>query len=196
MVQNHLKRDRLLIEAVKSGRNQSDSLKKLFNCYLPLVKSFWNKYYLYGMDFEDWQQEALITMFKGVYRFDLHRQVSFGAFYRSILRNYFYDLIRKRNAKKRVPDDALTSIDVNRSFYADTIQDTQAPCPEHRVLLVERMQRLLDRCSPFEKEILISVSQHRSVAEIARFHRCSKAKIMNAFGRCRRKFERSRWLGA
>lgn len=74
----------------------------LFERYLPLVRSFYTKRYITGMEFDDWKQEAIVVMIKVIGIFD-SRRARFGRLYKTALRNKICDLLRRQKALRRVP---------------------------------------------------------------------------------------------
>ncbi len=178
--------DQKLISKIK---NDDDlSLIRLFDKYLPLVKSYWQKYFINGMDFDDWKQEAMIVMIRLVKRYRLCSKVNFGMFYRTGLRNRFFDLIRKQNAQKRVPNDSLSSFSAHESYYADVLKDLKATRPDNSILIDEKLKQVILNCSAFERKILLSIINHHSFKQIAETNRCSVSKVYSAFARCKSKF--------
>lgn len=185
-------RDNSLIIYIRNHKDRDRQIMKLFNCYLPLVKSLYRQYSIAGMEFDDWKQEALIVMLRVVGRYDYQRSSSFGSFYRTGLKNRLYDLLRKQNAKKRVPHQMLTSFESNDNLYFDTLRDLKATCPDNSLLVSETIKAVLDKCSAFEKRILIGIMNRRTFKELAEADQCPASRIINAFQRCRSKFKQLR----
>ena len=183
--------DQELIVYIRDHKNNDQQVMTLFRRYLPLVKSFYRKCSIAGMDFDDWRQESLIVMLRTVHRYDVKHYVSFGAFYRMGLRNRLYDLIRKQNAKKRVPRQALTSFDADENMSTDTLGDHKAVRPDNSLLVSEKLRKAFQQCSTFEKQVFLGVMDHKTLRELAHVYKCPLSRITNAFQRCQRKCKRS-----
>ena len=182
--------DNFLIIYIRNHKDSDQQIMKLFDRYLPLVKSLYSRYSIVGMDFDDWKQEALIVMLRVIDRYNYQRFCCFGPFFRTGLRNRLYDLLRKQNAKKRIPHQIVTSFESNENLYFDTLKDGKATRPDGSLLLSEKIQRVLDKCSVFEKRVLLDVMHQRTFEELASRYKCSTNRIVNAFQRGRSKLNR------
>lgn len=168
-----------------------DLFSKLSDRYLPIVKSFNGEIYLPWMEFDDWKQEADIVMTDVIRTYDIERQVNFGAYYKGCVRNRFYDVVRKANAQKRIPNNCLTSYSANQSYYDDMISDTKATHPEQFVINNEDLIKLMTHCSKFEQRVLIDIGiKHKSESDVAKDNNCSINKVKNAYARCKFKYKR------
>nr|WP_255552594.1 sigma-70 family RNA polymerase sigma factor [Lactobacillus sp. Sy-1] len=179
-----------LIRAIQSG--DESAIAVLFKKYTPVVNKIWRQYFINGMEREDWHQEAMIVLIRIIEQYDCDRGVSFGSFYRQALKNRFFDLIRRKNAKKRLPDSAVSSFDAFENFYSDTVMDLSAVCPEKIILQNEQIEVVLGRLSILERGILLEMFKTTTIREIAIKYNCSESKIVNAFERCKRKFNQYR----
>ncbi|MHA8137892.1 sigma-70 family RNA polymerase sigma factor [Lactobacillaceae bacterium Scapto_B20] len=175
-----------LIRSIQTGNEES--IKYLFLKYIPVVNSIWRHYFINGMDKDDWYQESLIVLAKIVFQYNCDRGVSFGSYYRQALKNRFFDLIRRRNAKKRLPDNVVSSFNAFENFYSETVVDISADCPEKRIMMKEQIEAVLNRLSFLEKIILLEMSRSSSVRSIAKKYHYPEGKVINAFERCKRKF--------
>ncbi|UQS87018.1 sigma-70 family RNA polymerase sigma factor [Nicoliella spurrieriana] len=187
---DHINQETQLIQAIQSG--DESAIKALFSKYRPVVNKIWRQYFINGMEIDDWNQEALIVLVRIIDQYDCERGVSFGSFYRQALKNRFFDLIRRKNAQKRMPDKMLSSFDAFESFYSDTLVDFSSFCPEKRILQNEQIELILSRLSFLERSILIETFRNASLKEIATKYHCSENKVVNAFERCKRKFNNYR----
>lgn len=163
-----------------------EAFKELFKKYYPIVRKCRREYYINGYDKEDFDQEARLVLYRSACRFETARKTSFGTFYSHNLRNQLFDLIRKTNAKKRVPSEPLTSIEANEHLYATTIADNSASSPIDSTIVAEAFHELAKRCSPLEKAAFLLMLKESGYADLD-----PKARrgIINAFERCRRKFD-------
>ncbi|MCY9807145.1 sigma factor [Lentilactobacillus senioris] len=158
------------------------AILQLFNTYLPIVKKLQSEFYITNFEADDWYQEAQITLFRSTQKFDSTKNVTFGSFYKRNLHNRVIDLIRESQAKKRIPQSELHSIEAREQYYVETIQDHQDIMPDLKVLLVESIVEAFGQFSQLEKQTFIQMLEHPKTP-----HQFSAA-TRNAFDRCRKKF--------
>jgi len=97
-------------------------------------------YYLRNYVYEDWEQEARIALYQALKTYENNKGVSFGSYYKSIISNQIYSLLRKQNALKRRDQKDELSIDQKvetegPDFLAEIT--TQEPLAMQRLLLNE-----------------------------------------------------------
>ena len=79
-------------------------MKKHFLCCIKnisVIITVENIYYLRNYVSEDWEQEARIALYQALKTYENNKGVSFGSYYKSIISNQIYSLLRKQNALKR-----------------------------------------------------------------------------------------------
>jgi RNA polymerase sporulation-specific sigma factor len=173
-----------LIRAV--ANRDDEAFAKLFKKYYPIVRKFRHQYYIEGYDFEDLDQEAGIVLYRSACWFKPARKVSFGSFSSLNLRNRLFDLIRSNNAQKRLPSEPLTSIEANERLYEATVADYTASSPETAAIIDEELRKLYSKCSPLEKRAFHLMMNDQ---EFSKLDAEIRRAIINAFERCRRKFD-------
>ncbi len=100
-------------------------------------------YYLRNYVYEDWEQEARIALYQALKTYENNKGVSFGSYYKSIISNQIYSLLRKQNALKRRDQKDELSIDQKvetegPDFLAEIT--TQEPLAMQRLLLNEAIE--------------------------------------------------------
>lgn len=175
----------LIIDAQTDG----DRFYQLFQQFSPIYLKLWREFYVSDMDLADWSQEAALVLIRIVARYDLTKRVTFGSFYKASLKNRLFDLIRKRQAQKRVPTKAQTSLNRYTDYYADTISDKSAYNPYDLYEFYEQIEQVSSRCSEFEKYVLTNSLRQLSPEQIAMQQKVSVVKVTNALLRCRRKYD-------
>lgn len=171
-----------------------DSFETLFRQFSPVYLKLWNEFYLNDMELCDWGQEAAIVFYYTIRKYDFEKRVTFGSFYKTNLRNRLYDILRKKRAKKRVPDRMQASFSNYAEFYAETIQDETALNPLSMCEFYENVSLVCKNCSRFEREVLVSALRHNSLDQIANEQQVSAAKVNSALLRCRRKYRQQTCL--
>ncbi|EHL99556.1 sigma-70 family RNA polymerase sigma factor [Lentilactobacillus parafarraginis] len=170
-----------MIRMAADGDEQA--FKKLFEQYHPLVRKFNKMFYVYGMDRDDFDQEASIVLLKAAQHYDYQRSITFGTFFRASLKNRFFDLVRKNKAQKRQPRQLPKYIDENLGYYAATLKDSAANSPEFAMLLKESFRDLYLKCSPLEQDVFAELLAQGSAGLI------DQKSFLNAYERCKRKFD-------
>ncbi|WP_268912773.1 sigma-70 family RNA polymerase sigma factor [Lentilactobacillus sp. SPB1-3] len=179
---NNLNEQQKVIVALNGD---DEVFEELFIQYYPVARKIQNNFFVSGMDKDDWDQESRIILYKAMQKFNPSMRVSFGSFYSRSLRNRAIDLVRLNNAQKRVPDNQVSSIDVNENYYSDTVMDDASTCPERTTMYLERFEWVLGECSDMEREALMNmISEPNKNLELN-----ENRALTNAFERCRRKFK-------
>ena len=89
-------------ELLRAARNgDEEAFAALYQKYFPLLLRLKNTYYLRNYVSEDWEQEARIALYQALRTYEKSKGVSFGSYYKSIISNQIYSLLRKHNALKR-----------------------------------------------------------------------------------------------
>ncbi|WP_050950778.1 sigma-70 family RNA polymerase sigma factor [Limosilactobacillus gastricus] len=94
-------REQALIDLVQ--QDQTEHLQELHDRYLPLIRRLWIEYHPAHMERQDWEQEAMIVLHHAVNTFDYQRQVHFSWYYKRLLTNRMFDLLRRLQAGRRIP---------------------------------------------------------------------------------------------
>ncbi|BDP54880.1 DNA-directed RNA polymerase sigma-70 factor [Enterococcus faecium] len=99
-------------ELLRAARNgDEEAFAALYQKYFPLLLRLKNTYYLRNYVSEDWEQEARIALYQALRTYEKSKGVSFGSYYKSIISNQIYSLLRKQNALKRRDQKDEVSID-------------------------------------------------------------------------------------
>lgn len=151
--------------------------------YHRLVRVCARPFFLAGGDSEDLIQEAMFGLLKAIREFDPARDASFRTFAEVCIRNRIRSAVSAAGGGKHSP--------LNNSVPMESLQVGIVLGPEdsfiHREEDVERLQRLQDRLSPLERQILSLYLTGLSYQEIgAQIGRPAKS-VDNAVQRIRRK---------
>lgn len=151
--------------------------------YHRLVRVCARPFFLAGGDSEDLIQEAMFGLLKAIREFDPARDASFRTFAEVCIRNRIRSAVSAAGGGKHSP--------LNNSVPMESLQVGIVLGPEdsfiHREEGVERLQRLQERLSPLERQILSLYLTGLSYQEIgAQIGRPAKS-VDNAVQRIRRK---------
>lgn len=158
--------------------------EEIFRQYRPLIIRLWQRYYVSGLELADWEQEARLVIVRvlELYRGDGDSQ--FSGFLKQSLVNRILDLYRARQAHKRIPAGKIGTL---TSESEELLQDQPWRQPVELVHGRFCLRQLLAACSPFERQVLLSLNQGYSTDEVATRLRCTKRQVQSAMGRSRRK---------
>lgn len=171
-----------LLNAARAGKDRE--FQALFNQYWPLVRRLWQEYYVANLELEDWHQEAEIVMMRVLDRYHGSSLIKFAGFYKQSLINRLLDLYRARQAYKRIPASQLSSLGEEDG---DRLVDDHHNRPEDIVYCQSCLKAFMQRCSPFERQVIIRLHQGASIAELESQFDCDERKIRSALTRGRRK---------
>ncbi|MGV3175492.1 RNA polymerase sigma factor [Aerococcus suis] len=148
--------DEELIERIRM--QHGDELVALYNRYMPLIKSLRPQISEQFLENDDYYQEAMICLHRCVEKYDIKKQVTFGAFYKRVLRNHYLDIVRQQLAQKRranynthplVVDDTGEETNHIFSHKSETVYED----PQYYVLLTDQIKLALSHFSEHERYI-------------------------------------------
>lgn len=169
---------------VKAQLGDEKGLQDLFEQFQPLVRHLWQKYYTADIEAEDWQQEALIVLFKVVRSYQDIDVAKFSGFYKQSLENRMLDFYRIRQARKRIPAKELAEM----SDLMEEMLTHSNYCPVDEIAHCHAcLNELFNNCSPFEREVLTLINEGRATREISLLLACKKRKVESAITRLRSK---------
>lgn len=175
-----------LITGAKFGDN--DCLQQLFDKYLPLIKKIWQLYFIPGLEFEDWTQEAMLTLIRSIASYRAETRVHFCWFYKRALANRLRDLYRIQTAGKRIPMSQLSELS---KAHEETVADGSINAAVHKQVECLSLYRALQNdCSVFENQVFSRQTQGLKINEIADELKCSPKKVMGGLERAHRKLSR------
>lgn len=159
--------------------------EEIFQRYRPLIIKLWRRYYVAGLEFADWEQEARVVIVRvlKVYQGSKDGE-QFSGFLKQSLVNRILDLYRARKAHKRIPAGEIGALTPEAE---EMLQDQPWRQPEELVHGRFCLRQLIAACSPFERQVLLSFNQGYSIDEVAERLQCTKRQVQSAMGRSRRK---------
>ena len=171
-----------LLVAARAGKDKE--FQELFNQYWPLVRRLWQEYYVADLELEDWRQEAEVVLMRVLKGYRGASSTKFAGFYKQSLINRLLDLYRARQAGKRIPASQLSSLgDEEANLLVDGHHDR----PEDIVYCQKCLMAFMQRCSSFERQVIILLHQRESLEELEIVLECDERKIRSALTRSRRK---------
>lgn len=136
------------------------------------------------VEWEDLGQEGFLGLLAAIQGYDPAYGAAFRTFATLAIDRRMTDAVRAAFRKKQVPASAMVELD----------QVTDGEDPEQTVLLRDELtrvrERLTDRTSPFEREVLGLHLAGLRYGEIAERLGCTPKAVENALGRVRRKLNR------
>ncbi|MGM9904149.1 RNA polymerase sigma-70 factor [Enterococcus sp. 10A9_DIV0425] len=179
-----------LLCAARNG--DEEAFATLYQKYFPLLLRLKNIYYLRNYVCEDWEQEARIALYQALKTYESNKGVSFGSYYKSILSNQIYSLLRKQNALKRRDQKDEVSIEQKidtegPDFLAEiTVQE---PIAVQHLLLKEAIEDCPIKFSKKEAKIFHHYMQGTDFYEMAKDLSMDMKQVKSAYGRVKFKIK-------
>ncbi|MGX6972835.1 sigma-70 family RNA polymerase sigma factor [Vagococcus lutrae] len=163
-------------ELIRRAKNDDgDAFSELFQQYTPIVSNFFHHYYVRGVDWEDWVQEANIVLYLAIQDYNEFFGIHFSAYYKILLKRHLFSLIRRDNAKKRRSNQELLSIhslyenDKVRRLMSDSV-DLDAI---DQVIINETIKNMIEKLDKFDQEIFCAYLQGNTLKQISGKYDCS-----------------------
>ena len=179
-----------LLRAARDGDEEAFAI--LYQKYFPLLLRLKNMYYLRNYVYEDWEQEARIALYQALKTYENNKGVSFGSYYKSIISNQIYSLLRKQNALKRRDQKDELSIDQKvetegPDFLAEIT--TQEPLAMQRLLLNESIEDCEIKFSKKEAKIFYYYMQGTDFKRMAEELSMDVKQVKSAYSRVKFKIK-------
>lgn len=179
-----------LLHAARNG--DEEAFATLYQKYFPLLLRLKNMYYLRNYVYEDWEQEARIALYQALKTYENNKGVSFGSYYKSIISNQIYSLLRKQNALKRRDQKDEISIDQKietegPDFLAEITM--QEPLAVQHLLLQEAIEDCHIKFSKKEAKIFYYYMQGADFTEMAEALSMGIKQVKSAYSRVKFKIK-------
>ncbi|MFL2100799.1 sigma-70 family RNA polymerase sigma factor [Desemzia sp. FAM 24101] len=177
-----------LISIIKEG--DYGPFEALFQRHAGMVQIIINDFYIKSYEKEDFNQEARIVLNTTIHAYDKDRFCTFGNFFKSNLRHYYINLLRKDMAKKRRIEKVSESLDslLENGFSPTYIKNFSGEMNFQQALEVkENIPYFYDSLSKFEYKVFLRYMKNMDKEEIAQELQCEVARVVNALDRCKRK---------
>lgn len=185
--------DEVLCAQVASGDRVAE--ETLTMRYTRLVRVCARPYFLAGGDSEDLIQEGMVGLLSAIREYRAEKGVSFRTFSETCIRNRLLSAVKAAARDKHTPLNHYVSLEApsfdGNPDHAAFLPSSQQSDPEelliNREAYLERANRLKDRLSGFEAEILGLYLNGLSYTEIAAHVKRPQKSVDNAVQRIRRK---------
>ncbi|MDI6604428.1 MAG: RNA polymerase sporulation sigma factor SigH [Thermoanaerobacteraceae bacterium] len=187
-----------VVTEAQSGNEEA--LEYIIEKYCSFVKAKARSYFLVGADKEDIVQEGMIGLFKAIRDFRSDKLSSFKAFAELCITRQIITAIKTATRQKHIPLNSYISL--NKSIFDDesdrTLMDIVSnECisdPEELIINREECtdigNKISEKLSVLEAEVLISFLDGKSYQEIAVELNRHVKSIDNALQRVKRKLEK------
>ncbi|MFC6170205.1 RNA polymerase subunit sigma-70 [Loigolactobacillus jiayinensis] len=175
-----------IITAAAAGN--SNAFEHLFYLYRPMLKKIQQQYYLYGLDEDDWDQEARIVCFKAARRYRTDTRLTFGRYYQRCLLCRIYTLIRHQNAKKRQIYQHTVSIEIDGIRQGIETQGTMQSF--NWSMIRANASDFIDQLSDLEKFVFCRQLTSSFETNSSVMANITHEQERNALERCRLKLKR------
>lgn len=172
-------------------KENHEALAFLIARYIDVINIKLRNYKLLDCDFEDAQQEVLISFLNVVNTFDESKNVKFKTYANRCLDNSIKNYLNKIFTKKSIVDRSVLKLDDEidvRSFITD--KENPENIYEDKVLYNELLDKIQVELSEFEKNVLFYYLDGKSYSEISTLSNSTQKAVDNALQRVRRKLKK------
>lgn len=181
-----------MVHSLKSGDMHCFDI--LFQRFYPLIYKFEKTYRFKTVERDDLFQEARIVLYRSINEYDGNRGLQFAGFYKLMLQNRIFSLIRRESALKRKSEKYVTSY--TRVGEIDFVDSFTA---EKRKIEVEGLDSIIhvremsigyfETLSSFEKDVFRNYMKGDDYEAIAKKTNKSVKQVQYAYDRCRQKMK-------
>lgn len=178
---------------VKLKKGELIYLEPLFLRFRPLVGKIQRDYKVRTMDADDYLQEARIVLYRAIELYNSEKGMGFASYYKLLLQNRIYSLIRKETAIKRTVDHRSVSYDSyeekggNMEKILYRIRRGEADTPEKLFEIKESSHRYVNQLSKLERKVFFYYLDGLDNQKIADLTNKTVTQVQNAYDRCRKK---------
>ncbi|WP_165005196.1 MULTISPECIES: sigma-70 family RNA polymerase sigma factor [unclassified Enterococcus] len=180
-----------LLHAARDG--DEEAFATLYQKYFPLLLRLKSAYYLRNYGCEDWEQEARIALYQALRTYENNKGVSFGSYYKSIISNQIYSLLRKQNAlKRRDQKDELSMEQKIETEGPDFLAEitAQEPWAVQHLLIKEAIENCEVSFSRKESQIFHHYMQGAGFDEMAELLSMEPKQVKSAYSRVKMKIKK------
>lgn len=159
----------------------------LLNRYFSLVKYRVRRYFLAGGEEEDLLQEGYIGLFKAIQSYDRNKSDSFYPFAKLCVESQLRTAVTASNRKKHLPLNTSLSMDVAENGNWCAKEGNPEEIVLAKELKIDRAEKIEEKLSPFEKQVVILYLDGMTYTDIARKVGKSPKSIDNAIQRVKKK---------
>lgn len=181
-----------MVDLLKKGNMQYFDV--LFKRFYPLIFKFEKTYHLKTLEREDFFQEARIVLYRSIKEYDEKRGMQFAGFYKLMLQNRIFSLIRRESALKRKSEKNTTSytrvgdLDFADKYVSET-RKIEAEGIDSIIHVREMSYSYFETLSAFEKEVFRNYMKGDDYETIAQKTNKSAKQVQYAYDRCRQKMK-------
>lgn len=182
--------DLLVLTLQTLGNNPFEELVEICR---PITYGVTKRYYLPGYEKEDFLQEARAVLVSATQSWQKDKGMPFLQYYHMQLLNHLNMLVRKNHAQKRRINLETSSLDnlIEESGIQVQGRACRTTNPEEMLMLQEKLAHYKTDLSPLELQVHELHLKGQTYEEIAETLSITKAKVQNAFYRCRIKMEKA-----
>lgn len=179
------------------AENDEEIINKLVDNYASIIRGICRRFYLVGGTSDDLYQEGMIGLLEAFRKFDESRGTigddSFKKFATTCIKRQILDAIKHANAKKNMPLNSAVPM-VRKNDEDDEFEILElglASDPEEVFISKEkqeeRLQKLAEILSDFEKDVLILYLDGLATKDIAKKLKKTPRSITNTIQRIKSK---------
>lgn len=157
---------------IKAKQGDKNALEEILNKFQPLINKTVISFYIYGYDFEDIRQIAILGIIKAVNKFDITLMDSFPSYVKEVVRNSIYKEIEKATKhyyKNKESKEIATFIDIKDiiddgvDIQEDYIKKDNKKGLENAISLLKEEDRSLLKALYIENKTLKYYSEEKNI---------------------------------
>lgn len=183
-----------LIKKIKQGDEYA--VEVLFERFNPLVQKIARSYFLFGAEYSDIVQEALVGLYKACITYDEKSETPFKTYASICMRRNIISAVKKANRKKNKSlNDSIAFNDIasgdeeeNMLFVPNFVLN-----PDEEIIQRENLEEIkkliVQKLSSFEVKVLNEYLKGLSYEDMAQKLNVSKKSVDNALSRIKNKLQ-------
>ena len=157
---------------IKAKQGDKNALEEILNKFQPLINKTTASFYIYGCDFEDIRQIAVLGIINAVNKFDINLSASFPSYVKECVRNSMYKEIEKATKhyyKNKLSKEIAEFIDIKEiidekiDIQEDYIKKMNKKNLEKAISLLKEEDRNLLKVLYVENKTLKSYSKDNNI---------------------------------
>ena len=153
---------------IKAKQGDKNALEEILNKFQPLVNKTIASFYIYGCDFEDIRQIAILGIINAVNKFDINLSASFPSYVKECVRNSMYKEIEKATKhyyKNKLSKEIAEFIDIKEIIdeKIDNIKKMNKKNLEKAISLLKEEDRNLLKVLYVENKTLKPYSKDNNI---------------------------------
>ncbi|EOH95317.1 sigma-70 family RNA polymerase sigma factor [Enterococcus pallens] len=173
----------------KAKLGDEEAFETLFTAYKGVVQAMKQVYYIRLFDEEDWLQEGRLALQDAIESYEYGSHVTFGLYFKQVLKNRILCELRKQEAKKRRSEKNVVSVESDglEYFTQNLVYSEQI---EEKLMIREAIENSTIEFSLIEAKIFQAYINNIELTEAAKEMGLKRSQAESALNRAKRKLKK------